>query len=65
MHNRVRDMGYLVKVGDLIRNRNSESGLIGIIVGWHDLPTSPIVLWADGRKSWIIPAFAEVLNESR
>ena len=58
-------MGHLVKVGDLIRNRLSESGLIGIIVGWHDLPVSPIVLWSDGRKNWIIPDFAEVLNESR
>ena len=54
-----------MKVGDLIRNRLSESGLIGIIVGWHDLPVSPIVLWSDGRKNWIIPDFAEVLNESR
>ncbi len=51
-----------LKVGDLVRNHNSESLMQGIIVGWSDHQKSdpraerrdPVVLWADGRCSWIV-----------
>jgi len=51
-----------MKVGDLVKNLNSESKMTGIIVGWHgpagwepreDL-RAPVVLWADGRCGWIL-----------
>ena len=48
-----------LKVGDLVRNHNSESLMQGIIVGWSDHQKSdpraerrdPVVLWSDGRCS--------------
>ena len=51
-----------MKVGDLVRNLNSEMGMTGVIVGWSDLQEAdpregrrdPFVLWADGRCSWIM-----------
>lgn len=48
-----------MKIGDLVKNLNSESGMTGIIVGWHSRGSgdtqvmNPQVLWADGRVSWI------------
>jgi len=62
-----------VKVGDLVKNLNSESRMTGIIVGWSDHQRtdpragrrSPIVLWADGRCNWIVRHRAEVVSESR
>ena len=51
-----------MQIGDLVRNLNSESGTTGVIVGWSDNQGSdpregrrdPVVLWADGRCSWIM-----------
>lgn len=46
-----------MKIGDLVKNLNSESGMTGIIVGWKNrgpLGIEPRVLWADGRCSWIM-----------
>ena len=50
-------------IGDLVRNLHSERGLLGIIVGWHNITPEaqeleraskhPIVAWTDGRVSWI------------
>ncbi len=44
-----------VKVGDLVRNLNSESGMTGVVVGWHEIfgVKNPVVQWADGRCGWI------------
>ena len=58
-----------MKVGDLVRNLNSESRMTGVIVGWHKAmaksePT-PLVLWADGRCNWIMAHRVELANESR
>ena len=57
-----------MKVGDLVRNLNSEGGLLGIIVGWqlnyYGL-SDPVVFWKDGRKSWIRVDRVEVVCEGR
>tara|TARA_A100001515_G_C4481293_1_gene180167 strand:- start:97 stop:267 length:171 start_codon:yes stop_codon:yes gene_type:complete len=42
-----------MKLGDLVRNRSSESGLLGVIVGWNR--KAPVVSWADGRVNWVMP----------
>ena len=48
-----------MKVGDLVRSLKSESGILGIIVSWYFFDGSstpcPVVLWMDGRKSWVMP----------
>lgn len=58
-----------MKVGDLVKNLNSESRMTGVIVGWQKMtnaPDAPVVLWADGRCNWIVPYRIEVdSNESR
>jgi hypothetical protein len=54
-----------VKVGDLVKNLNSESRMTGIIVGWHNVPNqeiAPMVLWADGRCNWIVLHRVEVVQ---
>jgi len=51
-----------MKVGDLVRNLNSESRMTGMVVAWSDHQKSdpregqrdPVILWADGRHSWIV-----------
>ena len=58
-----------MKIGDLVRNLNSEMRMTGIIVGWENDPRRgfvkpcPIVQWADGRCSWIIPHRVEYAHE--
>ncbi len=62
-----------MKVGDLVRNLNSESKMTGLVVGWSEHYASdprlhrrdPVVLWADGRKNWIVRHLVEVTHESR
>ena len=61
-----------MKVGDLVRNKNSESGMLGLFLMWKtfDPPlsnphTCPIVWWQDGRVSSIQKSLVEVISESR
>ncbi|MBN86765.1 MAG: hypothetical protein CL885_04510 [Dehalococcoidia bacterium] len=62
-----------MKVGDLVRNLNSESKMTGVVVDWKvtnwedDFGCSkhPVVLWADGRQNWIMAHRVELANESR
>lgn len=59
-----------MQVGDLIKNLNSESGLMGIIVGWETINRAsnniaPMVAWQDGRVSWIMMHRVAVINASR
>ena len=62
-----------MQVGDLVKNLNSEGGLLGIIVGWSKTDwrdndgckRHPIVLWNDGRRNWIMAHRVEVINASR
>ena len=53
-----------MKIGDLVRNLNSESRMTGVIVGWHEYHGSnnPIVQWADGRCNWIVQHRVEVVQ---
>ena len=59
-----------MKVGDLVKNLNSESRQTGIIIEWSGHQNSdpregrrdPVVLWADGRCSWILRHRVEVLD---
>ena len=57
-----------MKIGDLVRNLNSESGtLLGVIVKITP-PANPgrlIVAWNDGRVSPILKQLVEIINESR
>ena len=52
-----------MKVGDLVRHRRSESGMLGIVLkeGHNKL----FVAWGDGRISWCVRSMVEVANESR
>ena len=55
-----------MKVGDFVRNLNSEFRMTGVVVGWHQIPNDPIfhpqVWWADGRYNWIVRHRAEVVK---
>ena len=52
-----------MKVGDLVKNLHSESGMLGVLVGWHKHHgiAHPVVQWADGRCSWITSFRIEVV----
>ena len=62
-----------MKIGDLVRNLYSESGLLGVIVSWTDTKwpdnnqqfNHPVVTWSDGRTSWIEAHRVEVINAGR
>jgi hypothetical protein len=48
-------------VGDLVRHRRSESGMLGIVLkeGHNKL----FVAWSDGRISWCVYSVVEAVNE--
>ena len=62
-----------MKVGDLVKNLNSERGLVGIVVSWTDTEwpdntqnaNHPVVSWLDGRTSWIMAHRVEVISEGK
>ena len=56
-----------MKVGDLVKNLNSESGMLGIVLSTHhaQLPSGITVAWNDGRKSAVLRRMVKVMNESR
>ena len=66
----IRSTGKQVKVGDLVKNLNSESRMVGIVVGWSGHQSTdprnpaPIVLWTDGRCNWVLPHRVEVISEA-
>ena len=54
-----------MKVGDLVRNKNSESGLLGLFARWRTFDktyTCPIVVWQDGRIGSIQTSMVEVVQ---
>ena len=60
-----------MKPGDLVRNKNSESGEVGILLRWHTFDkdtnplTFPIVRWADGRVGSIQLNLLELVSPHR
>ena len=50
-----------MRVGDLVRHRLSESGILGVVVkvGGSKL----LVAWNGGRTSWCVLSMVEALNE--
>ena len=56
-----------MKIGDLVKNLNSETGMLGIIVKVRHprLPSGITVAWNDGRTSAVLRRMVEVMNESR
>ena len=57
-----------MKVGDLVRNLHSETGLRGVIIKWAQsamYDRKPVVCWQDGRTYPTLPHMVEVVNESR
>ncbi len=60
-----------MKPGDLVRNKNSESGEVGIVLRWHTFDpqtnpyTCPVVRWADGRTSSIQKNLLELVSVAR
>jgi hypothetical protein len=61
-----------MKIGDLVRSLQSynpspsESGMLGIIVGWNHTPANlphicPIVRWNDGRTSYVMQHLIKVI----
>ena len=60
-----------MKPGDLVRNKNSESGMLGLFLEWKTFDkesnpyTCPIVLWPDGGFGSIQASLVEVVSESR
>jgi len=62
-----------VKVGDLVRNLNSEARCTGLVVDFEIRKAGgggysvrmPVVMWSDKRCSPIMPDMVEVANASR
>ena len=52
-----------MKVGDLVRHRRSESGMLGVVVREGD--SKLLVAWNDGRISWCVYSVVEAINEGR
>ena len=64
----------MMKVGDLVRSLKSESGMLGIIVGWHPRLVVAIhetardlfgIHWTNGETRYVHYKHLEVVNESR
>jgi len=58
-----------MKIGNMIRHKLSEGGLLGIIIGYHQ-PTSTkpptyLVKWSDGRLNWVVERLMEPVYEAR
>lgn len=48
-------------IGDIVRHKSSERGMLGIIVDW-DGEKNPVVQWDDGRCTWVTPWLLEVVD---
>ena len=60
-----------MEIGDLVRNKNSESGLLGLFARWKTFDkdfipyTCPIIVWQDGRISSIQADLVEVVRANK
>ena len=50
-----------MRVGNLVRHRKSESGMLGVVVRKNN--DMLLVAWNDGRISWCIGPIVEAVNE--
>ena len=50
-----------MKVGELVRHRRSESGMLGVVLRKGD--SKLFVAWNDGRISWCVYSVVETVNE--
>ena len=50
-----------MQVGELVRHRRSESGMLGVVVREGD--SKLFVAWSDGRISWCVRSMVEAVNE--
>ena len=50
-----------MKVGELVRHRRSESGMLGVVV--REGNSKLLVAWNDGRISWCVYSMVEEVNE--
>ena len=50
-----------MQVGDLVRHRHSESGVLGVVIkiGYDKV----FVAWNYGRSSWCVYSVVEAVNE--
>ena len=53
-----------MQVGDLVRHRLSESGMLGIVVK-KGVGDKWFISWGDGRISWTVRTLFEAVNEGR
>ena len=61
-----------MKPGDLVRNKNSESGMLGLFLVWKTFDeksnpyTCPVIMWSkNNRISTIQASLLEVISECR
>ncbi len=52
-----------MQVGDLVRHRWSESGMLGLVLKKGD--SKLFIAWNDGRFRWTVRSVVEAANESR
>ncbi len=50
-----------MQVGDLVRHRRSESGMLGVVL--REGSSKLFVAWNDGRISWCIRSMVEVVSD--
>ena len=52
-----------MQVGDLVRHRRSESGMLGLVIRAPSPDSKLFVAWSDGRISWCVRSMVEIVNE--
>jgi hypothetical protein len=55
--------GGSMKVGNLVRHRFSESGMLGIVIK-KGVGDKWFISWGDGRVSWTVRTLFEAVDES-
>jgi len=55
-----------MKIGDMVKHKLSEGGLLGIIIGYHQAIESAdptyLVKWSDGRLNWVLQRLMEPIQ---
>ena len=53
-----------MRVGELVRHRLSESGVLGIVIK-KGVGDKWLISWVNGRVSWTVRTLFEAVDESR